>query len=122
MHPFTDFANAVTLQLTCRQWIAFALPCSAVAIRQYDTSVGAKEAQAYLAPSADPDFAGILMANYESEGRNILSTVWYRIPRDVSDTALASIVEAFNQEIDRTVGNSYAMRLARPADTNKGAQ
>lgn len=80
------------------------------------------ESHAHVTSGADSDFAGILMANYESEGRNILSTVWHRIPRDVSDAALALIVEAFNQEIDRTVDDSYAMRLARPADTNKGAQ
>lgn len=93
----------------------------AVAFKQYDAAVGAKEAQVCIAPAAEDDCVGILQADYQSEGRNILSTVWYRIPANVDDAALASSVKALNREIDRKVGESNAVRLVRPDSSDKAA-
>lgn len=76
-----------------------------VATRQFETAVGLKQATAFLSPS------GTLTADYHSEGRNILSTVWHNVENNLADECVAEVIERFNLEVEAAVHSSYAARL-----------
>lgn len=82
---------------------------TAIATKTYQTFVGPKDAIAYLLPVRDG--GAILLAQYWSEGSDILSSNWlvYRAEMHSEDIELA--VALWVLEIDRRVQKSYAMRL-----------
>ncbi|SDJ11156.1 hypothetical protein [Pseudomonas abietaniphila] len=84
-----------------------------LATKAYETAVGTKEAVVYLCRG---DAGAMrLTATYFSEGGNALCTTWFRIIRDLNLIEVAEGVMQFAVEVDRVVGSTYAMRLARPA-------
>lgn len=85
----------------------------ALGTKAYQTAVGEKRAIAYLAPSGES--AAYFQASYESEGRNVLSTIragWKPITHGESDEELSALAAAFAAEVDEVVSKTYAMRLA----------
>jgi hypothetical protein len=79
--------------------------------KQYQTAVGVKEATVWLVPYPDCHH---LCGNYESEGRNILSTTTRRIS-DAEPELLEAAVASFMTEVDALVGCSYAVRCMQQA-------
>lgn len=82
------------------------------ATKVYATAVGPKEAHAYVRFASDRPTA-CLSGEYWSEGRNTLSTCSQAIPLEPIE-ALEVAVQAFSNEVDRKVADTYAMRLVRP--------
>lgn len=64
-------------------------------------------------PSGDE--VAFFQASYQSEGRNVLSTIragWKPLSFAESDDELETLAGAFASEVDAEVANTYAMRLA----------
>lgn len=85
---------------------------SGVARKQYQTAVGIKEAIAYL--QAGDDGARRLIAEYYSEGNNVLSTTTARFTPDCSTEAIEAGTSRFSAQVDHVVSGTYAVRLLRP--------
>lgn len=97
-------------------------PCersTAVAMKTYDTAVGPKDAVLYLADWGASSDVYILSGNYESEGRNALSTTTAQIPKSVSKEGLLALVNNLAPSLDQAVSETYAARLLRTAPTKK---
>jgi hypothetical protein len=84
-----------------------------VATKDFETAVGTKTAIAYLMPSSES--TGYLNADYQSEGRNVLSTVWHTIGHIYCQDDVVTASQAFTQQVNKIVGDSYAMRLMASA-------
>lgn len=80
------------------------------ASKTYATAVGPKDAIVYLAVTAE---SVSLTADYQSEGRNALSTLWERIEKTSDSAAVQKAVEAFSMAVDAGVAETYAARLLR---------
>lgn len=87
---------------------------SGVAKKQYQTAVGIKEAIAYL--QAGDDGARRLIAEYYSEGNNVLSTTTASFTPDCSTEAVGAGTTRFAARVDDVVSGTYAVRLLRPRD------
>lgn len=99
--------------LEARGWVPATGAGIAICTKAYQTAVGTKEAIAYLAPSGDE--VAFFQASYQSEGRNVLSTIragWKPLSFAESDDELETLAGAFASEVDVEVANTYAMRLA----------
>lgn len=80
--------------------------------KHYPTSVGPKVALIYVQETPE-QFQ--LSADYQSEGRNILSTCWATIPCNTSSQDAETAVADFLSQVEREIGDSYASRLLRRA-------
>lgn len=83
----------------------------AVASKDFETYVGTKTALAFFNPSTES--LGSIKGDYQSEGRNALSTLWLSVGADATDEALASLADGFVLEAESTIAETYAMRLMR---------
>ncbi len=108
---FSSLKATIAALLAEIEWEAHDPMEYAIAFKEYQTAVGVKEAQAQLSPLNDPASAALLKADYQSEGRNILSSLWYPIPTDISSDDLRALVQRFSDEVDAAVKASYAARL-----------
>jgi len=87
----------------------FDIECSCfLASKDYETAVGIKTATVSLEPRSE---GFQLVGNYQSQGRNILSTTWFTIPEGMSAEAISSGASAFVTQVDAEVDQSYARRL-----------
>lgn len=82
---------------------------SAVASKKYRTAVGLKQAIAHLNPADSSELR--LVADYQSEGRNILSTTTLLIPDGIEDSSVHAGLNQFCNAVDAAVAESYAARL-----------
>ena len=80
------------------------------ASKYFDTAVGEKAAVAYVRVN-DKDKICLLTGEYQSEGRNALSTTFSFIPVDADEAAIEQAVVKWAEEPDEPVGETYAMRL-----------
>jgi len=80
-----------------------------IATKIFQTAVGKKEATIYYRESSNNET--YLSAEYDSQGRNILSTCMVSALPDESITA--DQFDLFLADIELAVSNSYAMRLHR---------
>lgn len=112
----SNLKSTLTTLLAENDWIAYDPPCFHLAYKEYKTAVGIKIAQVYLTPESDDNCIATLRAEYMSEGRNILSTIWHPLPVEPSEEALIWFLERFNADIDQRVSETYAMRLSRPTE------
>lgn len=79
-----------------------------LATKDYETLVGVKTATLRL----EPYFDGLrLVGDYQSEGRNVLSTTYLVVPASAATPPDALKVAALLSEIDQMVDQSYARRL-----------
>jgi hypothetical protein len=83
------------------------------ATKDFDTAVGVKEAIAYVRAWKEGPTAFTLSASYTSEGRNTLGMLHDLVPKAASEDEVRRIVAKFSAEVDRLVGETYAMRLKK---------
>jgi hypothetical protein len=76
--------------------------------KDYDTAVGKKTAVIALEPRSE---GFQLVGEYQSEGRNILSTTWFTIAKDLSIEEICAGAVKFAAQVDAEVDQSYARRL-----------
>lgn len=79
-----------------------------VAQKDYDTAVGKKTATIALEPRSE---GFQLVGNYDSQGRNILSTTWFTIGKDLSAEEIIVGAAQFAVKVDAEVDQSYARRI-----------
>lgn len=80
------------------------------ATKEFKTAVGWKQAVVRVVV---PDGLGQiwLLANYQSEGRNVLANTMAVIPQDSDQDTINAHIEKFSNDIDNAVVESYAGRL-----------
>lgn len=79
-----------------------------VAVKDYETAVGTKTATASL----EPHFGKFqVVGNYQSEGRNILSTTWLDLTSEMSTEEVNARLAKHAAMVDAEVDGSYARRL-----------
>jgi hypothetical protein len=89
------------------------LDSTAIASKMYDTAVGPRQALVYVQDFGPQEGVVRLMGDYQSEGRNCLSTTSVAITRFADEETIKALTQQFAAEADKAVGESYAMRLLR---------
>ncbi len=107
-----DLRSEIVNQLISLGWTVEKPPYDDFARKSYPTAVGPKEAIAYLRDHRDTSDCILLTAEYQSEGRNVLSTIYVSINNGAGD-AISSKVALFSSEVDETVSKTYAAKLLR---------
>lgn len=92
-------------------WTPFGGP--AIAVKSFDTAVGAKEAVAWL--SKGDEYNRTLSGDYHSEGRNALEACGVLIPVDADADTVRRLAQQFVEKVDSTVVQTYAAKLRRSA-------
>ncbi|KWT70821.1 MULTISPECIES: hypothetical protein [unclassified Variovorax] len=80
-----------------------------VASKDYDTAAGGRTAFVYCRQNSDGNH--VLTGAYWSEGRNALSTCWALFRPGTDEATIASEIERFAAEAEKTIGQTYAMRI-----------
>lgn len=80
-----------------------------VASKDYDTAAGGRTAFVYCRQNSDGDH--VLTGDYWSEGRNALSTCWAMFRVGADQATIPSEIERFAAEAEKTIGQTYAMRI-----------
>jgi hypothetical protein len=110
-----EIKKLITDRLTSMGWVPVCdfdmQNTMSVATRTFETYVGPKVAIAYLQPYEN---GWNLTGQYDSVGRNILSTTNVVIPPGLVLSDVKAAAERFAVAVDAVVADSYAMRLARP--------
>lgn len=83
---------------------------NAIAQKSYKTKVGDKEAVVRFTSCEDENYA-TLTAEYQSEGRNILSSCITNLDNNLSEEFLDDLVKSFSIEVNKKVDDSYARKL-----------
>ncbi len=81
----------------------------AIAYKDFRTAVGIKRAFAYVSESDSFNF--LLSGDYQSQGRNILSTSGELIRIFTTRDGIKQQAEQFSENVDAVVAASYAVRL-----------
>jgi hypothetical protein len=89
------------------------LDCTAIASKMYDTAVGPRQALVYVQDFGPQEGVVRLMGDYQSEGRNCLSTTSVAIARFADKETIKALTQQFAAQADKVVGESYARRLLR---------
>lgn len=77
-----------------------------VAERYFETAVGPRRAYVMLSPS------GRLLADYTSEGRNVLEPLWApALQEGCSSQTLCEVVRLFEADVTRRIDQTYARGL-----------
>jgi hypothetical protein len=94
-----------------------------VAFKDFDTAAGGRTAVVYCWLYKDGDH--VLAGDYQSEGRNALSTCWARFKPGAEEATVAAEIERFAVEVEKAIGETYAMRikalLAEPDEETSAA-
>ena len=85
-------------------------PATGLASKGFLTAVGVKTAVLYLFQSGNK---WVLNGDYQSEGRNVLSTSQLVFSNDITAQELEETVPRFLHAVEKTIGQTYAARLAR---------
>ncbi|OUL97941.1 hypothetical protein [Variovorax sp. JS1663] len=80
-----------------------------VASKDYETAAGGRTAFVYCRQNRDGDH--VLTGDYWSEGRNVLSTCWALFRPGADEATIASEIERFAAEAEKTIAGTYAMRI-----------
>lgn len=91
-----------------------------VATKDFETAAGIRTAIAYFEAPREGRYP--LTGEYLSEGRNVLSTMFIRIPVDASAEGLREAAEQFVREAEAVIEETYAVRLARSAEEEAPAR
>lgn len=89
------------------------LDSTAIASKMYDTAVGPRQALVYVQDFGPQEGVVRLMGDYQSEGRNCLSTTSVAITRFADEEIIKALTQQFAADVDNVVGESYAARLLR---------
>ncbi|MBM5458662.1 hypothetical protein H8F21_13915 [Pseudomonas sp. P66] len=79
-----------------------------IAQKDYQTAVGVKTATISLEPWST---SLMVVGNYQSEGRNALSTNSLMVNPEMADAGLAEAVAKYVAGVDKEVDGTYARRL-----------
>ncbi|WP_434715594.1 hypothetical protein [Paraburkholderia sp. A3RO-2L] len=82
--------------------------------REYETAVGLKQASVWFRKDSEVDQFW-LSAQYDSEGCNAAACCYAIVPEKASEDAVAAAVDAFIENLDNTVSQTYAARLLKAA-------
>jgi len=86
---------------------------AAIANKMYETAVGLKEAQVYLADYGPTSENYVLQGQYHSEGRNVLGGSGILIPKFSDEATVTQLTQKFAAGAEKEVLQSYAARLLR---------
>ena len=100
----TQFLEA----LSARGWRTDRLRADA-AFKDFDTAAGGRTAVVYCWLYKDGDH--VLTGDYQSEGRNALSTCWARFKPGAEEAVVAAEIERFTAEVEKAIKETYAMRI-----------
>lgn len=87
---------------------------TSIAFRVFQSITGPKTAYLYLVKSDARSDRYRVLAEYHSEGRNILSSCSIVIDENNTDQELLQLAGEVNGAVLPSIHESYAMRLARP--------
>lgn len=107
--PLAGLTSRMAQLLETRGWTV--LDSTAIALKEFNTAVGPKEAHAYVQDFGPGNDSVMLAGVYYSEGRNILEPLGRLVPRDADDVRLDQEAAAFAQHVERAVAQSYAAKL-----------
>lgn len=108
-----DNYKAISNQFQDQGWAPFDKGI-AIATKEYQTTVGLKEAVVYLYESSLLDERGpllMLSGHYYSEGRNVLEPHTVFIPKNADADSRYELVKAFIEKVDSEIASTYAVRL-----------
>ena len=111
--PFERIESVVVMRLLELGWRR--LDETAIAEKTYQTAAGEKAALVYLTDWRK-SFA-LLSGHYWSEGRNILDPIVVTLAYETEPGAIRLRVDRFVSDLDKAVGESYAVKLLRPTNT-----
>lgn len=80
-----------------------------VAFKDFDTAAGGRTAVVYCRLNKDGDH--VLTGDYQSEGRNALSTCWAMFRPGADEATLAGEIDKFAAAVEKAIGETYAMRI-----------
>ncbi len=112
---YVTIKTKIATQLTNLKWdkadeLAFDYT-TGLAHKSYTTAVGSKDVTAYLRRSEDDDKDFILTAEYESEGRNVCSTISCHFHLDLTISWIEVYLSYFVKFVDEAIAASYARKL-----------
>ncbi len=85
-----------------------------LASKTFDTVCGERDAILWMRPSsADPRFPFCLTAQFLSEGRNVVSASFGRVPASACADRLEAALAPFFAEVEGNIADSYGVRLRR---------
>lgn len=91
---------------------------TAIANKMYETAVGLKEAQVYLADYGPTSENYVLQGQYYSEGRNVLGGSGILIPKAGDEVTVMQLTQKFAAGAEKEVLQSYAARLLKRPDVS----
>lgn len=115
-----EIVAEIQRQLQPHGWSALPSGHHVVATKTYDTAVGPKDAHLSLADWGADSPVFILSGEYQSEGRNALSTTSAHIPKSVTKKELLALVNNLAPEVDKVVSQTYAARLLKSEPGRNG--
>lgn len=107
--------STIVAQLAAAGWIPLE-GGTAIANKMYETAVGLKEAQVYLAAYGSTSENYVLQGQYYSEGRNVLGGSGILIPKAGDEATVTQLTQKFAVGAEKEVLQSYAARLLRLRD------
>ena len=107
--------STIVAQLAADGWTALE-GGTAIANKMYETAVGLKEAQVYLADYGPTSENYVLQGQYYSEGRNVLGGSGVLIPKAGDEATVTQLTQKFAAGAEKQVLQSYAARLLRHVD------
>lgn len=107
----TTIEQTIKSVLVSRGWTA--QDYTAIASKQYETAVGPKQALVYLQDFGPQEEQLLLVGDYQSEGRNCLSSHGVLVPKCASVAKVKELADWFSIQADKAVGQTYAMKLMR---------
>ncbi|CAN7385567.1 hypothetical protein [Variovorax sp. LjRoot178] len=80
-----------------------------VASKDFDTAAGGRTAVVHCRLNKDGDH--VLAGDYQSEGRNALSTCWAMFRPETDEATISAEIERFAAEVEKAIGETYAVRI-----------
>lgn len=111
----TALRSTIVAQLAAAGWTPLE-GGTAIANKMYETAVGLKEAQVYLADYGPTSENYVLQGQYYSEGRNVLGGSGILIPKAGDEGTVTQLTQKFAAGAEKEVLQSYAARLLRLRD------
>lgn len=106
------FATPIQAQfvraLVARGWYPDRVRCD-VASKAFDTAAGGRTAVVYCRLNKDGNH--VLTGDYQSEGRNALSTCWSMFRPGTDEATIAAEIDRFATQVEKAIGETYAMRI-----------
>lgn len=113
----TALRSTIVAQLAAAGWTPLE-GGTAIANKIYETAVGLKEAQVYLADYGPTSENYVLEGQYYSEGRNILGGSGILIPKAADEAKVIQLAQKFAAGAEKEVLQSYAARLLRSREVH----